>query len=57
MIERNLRNFIEWRESDNSTLDITPKLDDIDEDEVESIFDIELSSDLIEDDEVLSRNA
>lgn len=57
MIERDSRNFIEWREPDDTTLDIVPKADSIDEEEVEAIFDVQFTTDLVEDDEVLSRNS
>lgn len=57
MIERDSRNFIEWQEPDGATLDIAPKVDNIDEEEVEAIFDVQLTTDLVEDDEVLSRNS
>jgi len=58
MIERNSRNFIIWEKPDGTTtLDLVPKLDNVDEDEIDSIFDTDVTSDLVEENEVLSRNS
>jgi len=57
MIERNFRNYIVWEEPNEDRLEIVPRQDEFNQDEIAALFQVEVSNDLAQDRELLLLNA
>ena len=56
-MERNFRNYLIWEEPNDDRLDIVPRRDKFNQEEISALFQVELSNRLAQDRELLLLNA